>query len=300
MTEHDQHDRKEVRQSAMVRTTPLHSVHVDAGALFTDVGGWRMPLRYAPDLAEHHAVRRSAGIFDLSHMGEIKVSGPDAATALDRALAGRISDVELGRALHTTIVAEDGEVIDDLIVHHVGDQEYLVIPSAGNRERVAAALTVRGADVSCEIVDISLTMTLIAVQGPRAEEILAGVVESGAGIPTALRPEEEGSPADDGGCGPDVLCGPTILRRLRNDAAVRATAAGHAVLLARTGDDCFELFCGAEDVVDLWTVITEYAKTLRPGTGDSGGEPLPALTPCGLAARDSLRPEAGVHCTDTR
>ena len=128
MTEHDQHDRKEVRRSAMVRTTPLHSVHVDAGALFTDVGGWRMPLRYAPDLAEHHAVRRSAGIFDLSHMGEIKVSGPDAATALDRALAGRISDVELGRALHTTIVAEDGEVIDDLIVHHVGDQEYLVIP----------------------------------------------------------------------------------------------------------------------------------------------------------------------------
>ena len=280
MTEHDQHDRKEVRRSAMVRTTPLHSVHVDAGALFTDVGGWRMPLRYAPDLAEHHAVRRSAGIFDLSHMGEIKVSGPDAATALDRALAGRISDVELGRALHTTIVAEDGEVIDDLIVHHVGDQEYLVIPSAGNRERVAAALTARGADVSWEI--------------------LAGVVESGAGIPTALRPEEEGSPADDGGCGPDVLCGPTILRRLRNDAAVRATAAGHAVLLARTGDDCFELFCGAEDVVDLWTVITEYAKTLRPGTGDSGGEPLPALTPCGLAARDSLRPEAGVHCTDTR
>ena len=276
MTEHDQHDRKEVRRSAMVRTTPLHSVHVDAGALFTDVGGWRMPLRYAPDLAEHHAVRRSAGIFDLSHMGEIKVSGPDAATAL-------------GRALHTTIVAEDGEVIDDLIVHHVGDQEYLVIPSAGNRERVAAALTVRGADVSCEIVDISLTMTLIAVQGPRAEEILAGVVESGAGIPTALRPEEEGSPADDGGCGPDVLCGPTILRRLRNDAAVRATAAGHAVLLARTGDDCFELFCGAEDVVDLWTVITEYAKTLRPGAGDPGGE-----------ARDSLRPEAGVHCTDTR
>lgn len=300
MTEHDQHDRKKIRRSAMVRTTPLYSVHVDAGALFTDVGGWRMPLRYASYLAEHHAVRRSAGIFDLSHMGEIKMAGPGAATALDSALAERISDVELGRTLHTTIVAEDGEIIDDLTVHHVGDQEYLVIPGAGNRERVAAALTVRGAHVDCEVVDISLTMTLIAVQGPRAEEILAGVVESGAGIPTALRPEEEGSPADDGDCGPDVLCGPTILRRLRNDAAVRATAAGHAVLLARPGDDCFELFCGAEDVVDLWTVITEHAKTLCPGADDSGGEPLPALTPCGLAARDSLRWEAGVRCTETR
>ena len=280
-----------------VRTTPLHSVHAAAGASFTDFGGWQMPLRYASDLAEHHAVRRGAGIFDLSHMGEVKVTGPGAAAALDHALVGRISKVALGRARYTMIVAEDGGVIDDLIVYHVGDQEYLVVPNAGNRERVAAELVARCAGFDCEVDDISLTMALIAVQGPRAEEILRGVIDSGAGIPAALRPEEEGVPADDGDCGPDVLCGPTILRRLRYYAAVRAVAAGHSILLARTGytgEDGFELFCGAEDAVDLWTVIVGHAAALPPGDDDAGGRPLPALTPCGLAARDSLRLEAGM------
>ena len=304
MTEHAP---EETRESAMartartartVRTTPLHSVHAAAGASFTDFGGWQMPLRYASDLAEHHAVRRSAGIFDLSHMGEVKVTGSGAAAALDHALVGRISKVALGRARYTMIVAEDGGVIDDLIVYHVGDQEYLVVPNAGNRERVAAELVARCAGFDCEVADISLTMALIAVQGPRAEEILRGVIDSGAGIPAALRPEE-GAPADDGDCGPDVLCGPTILRRLRYYAAVRAVAAGHSILLARTGytgEDGFELFCGAEDAVDLWTVITECAAALAPHTdqADESGNPIPVLTPCGLAARDSLRLEAGM------
>ena len=96
-----------------------------------------------------------------------------------------------------------------------------------------------------------------------------------------------------------MLCGPTILRRLRYYAAVRATAAGHSILLARTGytgEDGFELFCGAEDAVDLWTVITERAAALAPqaGQNDESGNPIPVLTPCGLAARDSLRLEAGM------
>ena len=300
MTEPSRHSpREEIQESAMVRTTPLHSVHAAAGASFTDFGGWQMPLRYASDLAEHHAVRRRAGIFDLSHMGEVKVTGPGAAEALDHALVGSISKVALGRARYTMIVAEDGGVIDDLIVYHVGDQEYLVVPNAGNRERVADELVSRCRDFDCEVNDISLTMALIAVQGPRAEEILRDVVDSGAGIPSALRPEDEGVPTADEDCGPDVLCGPTILRRLRYYAAVRATAAGHSILLARTGytgADGLELFCGAEDAVDLWTVITGRAAALAPHAdqADESGKPIPVLTPCGLAARDSLRLEAGM------
>ena len=300
MTEPSRHSpREEIQESAMVRTTPLHSVHAAAGASFTDFGGWQMPLRYASDLAEHHAVRRRAGIFDLSHMGEVKVTGPGAAEALDHALVGSISKVMLGRARYTMIVAEDGGVIDDLIVYHVGDQEYLVVPNAGNRERVADELVSRCRDFDCEVKDISLTMALIAVQGPLAEEILRDIVDSGAGIPSALRPEDEGGPTAAEDCGPDVLCGPTILRRLRYYAAVRATAAGHSILLARTGytgEDGFELFCGAEDAVDLWTVITERAAALAPqaGQNDESGNPIPVLTPCGLAARDSLRLEAGM------
>ena len=276
----------------VLRTTPLHHVHTALGASFTDFGGWQMPLRYASDLAEHHAVRRSAGIFDLSHMGEVKVTGPGAGAALDHALVGALSAVAVGRARYTMIVTPSGGVIDDLIVYHVGDEEYLVVPNAGNRERVVAELVERCAGFECTVEDISLGTCLIAVQGPRAQELLTGVVESGAAMPDALRPRQG---AAEEGCGPDVLCGPTLLERLRFYAAVRATAAGHSVLLARTGytgEDGFELFCGAEDAEDLWTVVTGAAAALEPTVVD--GETVPALTPCGLAARDSLRLEAGM------
>ena len=111
----------------VLRTTPLHSVHAAAGAFFTDADGWRMPLRYSCAPTEHRAVRTSAGIFDLSHMGEIKVTGPGAAAALDRALVGRVSTVALGRSLRTLMVTGAGGVIDVLMVHHVGEHEYMVV-----------------------------------------------------------------------------------------------------------------------------------------------------------------------------
>jgi len=174
--------------AAVLRTTPLHRVHTALGASFTDFGGWQMPLRYTSDLAEHHAVRRSAGIFDLSHMGEVKVAGPEAGAALDHALVGALSAVAVGRARYTMIVSPSGGVIDDLIVYHVGDEEYLVVPNAGNRERVAAELVARCAGFDCTVEDISLRTCLIAVQGPRAQEVLVGVVESGAAMPGAPRP----------------------------------------------------------------------------------------------------------------
>lgn len=299
-----------------LRATPLHHLHAAAGAFFTEFGGWDMPLRYTSDLAEHHAVRTSAGIFDLSHMGEVRVRGPQAAAALDHALVGAISTVKVGRARYTMIVDEDGGILDDLIVYHVCREDFLVVPNAGNRERVAAALAERCAGFDCEVFDESESTALIAVQGPRAEEILGGVVSSGVGIEAALRPDDDaagpGSPAAGSGgagsgsvreCDADVLCGPTILRRLRYYAAVKANAAGHEILLARTGytgEDGFELFCASADAVDLWETILAYAATLPrtifPADSPAGAEDsqVAALTPCGLASRDSLRLEAGM------
>ncbi|WP_128773418.1 glycine cleavage system aminomethyltransferase GcvT [Actinomyces oricola] len=269
--------------------TPLHSVHTRLGASFTDFGGWRMPLRYASDIAEHRAVRSSAGIFDLSHMGEIGVSGPGALAALDHALTGAMGTLAVGRARYTMIVDASGGVIDDLIVYRVCDEELLVVPNASNRDRVAAELMVRSEGFDCEVADLSLSTALLAVQGPRAQEVLRGVVESGAAMPAALRPAA--SRASEG-CGADVLCGDELLARLRYYAAVRATAAGHSVLLARTGytgEDGFEVFCNAEDAEDLWDVISGNAAALAPASGNEA-----VLTPCGLAARDSLRLEAGM------
>lgn len=287
--------------SPALRRTPLHEVHVSLGASFTDFGGWDMPLRYASDLAEHRAVRTAAGLFDLSHMGEVWVRGPQAGAALDHALTGRAGTLGVGRARYMMIVDTGGGVLDDLIVYRVCEERYLVVPNAGNRERVAAALAERVAGFQAQVEDVSDDTALLAVQGPRAVEVLSQVVDSGVASPAALRPvppdaaRQAASPTSRG-CGEaDVLCGGELLARLRYYAVARATAAGHRVLLARTGytgEDGFEIFCAGEDAVDLWEVVTRAAAAL-PGVGD-GGTTLPALTPCGLAARDSLRLEAGM------
>ena len=109
----------------------------------TSFAGWQMPLRYASETAEHQAVRRSAGLFDLSHMGEILVTGPDAGAALDYALTGHLSALRPGRARYTMICAPDGGVLDDLVVYRQGEEEFLVIANASNTEVVLAQLIER-------------------------------------------------------------------------------------------------------------------------------------------------------------
>jgi aminomethyltransferase len=115
-----------------LRQTPLHEVHERLGAAMTPFAGWRMPLRYASETAEHRAVREAAGLFDLSHMGEIVVSGPQAGAALDYALVGLLSALRPGRARYTMLCAPDGGVLDDLVVYR-GNPWRLVV-NAANRE----------------------------------------------------------------------------------------------------------------------------------------------------------------------
>ena len=121
------------------RRSPLDAVHRAAGASFTDFAGWQMPVRYSSDLAEHHAVRTSSGIFDLSHMGEIVLIGPQAAAALDFALAGKLSAIEIGQAKYSLLLAEDGGIIDDLVVYRTGDDRYMVVANASNAARVRSS-----------------------------------------------------------------------------------------------------------------------------------------------------------------
>ena len=122
------------------RTTSLYNQHRALRASFTDFGGWDMPLKYTSDLAEHHAVRNAAGLFDLSHMGEVRVTGPQAGEALDYSLVGHLSAVPLGKAKYTLMCAPDGGIIDDLIVYRLGPDEFLVVPNASNAGTVATAL----------------------------------------------------------------------------------------------------------------------------------------------------------------
>ncbi|HEU4666303.1 MAG TPA: glycine cleavage system aminomethyltransferase GcvT [Arthrobacter sp.] len=241
--------------------TALYEQHKLAGASFTDFGGWQMPLKYSSELAEHHAVRNAAGLFDLSHMGEVWVTGPDAAAFLDYALAGKLSAVAVGKAKYSLICQEDGGIIDDLISYRRSEDKYLVVPNAGNAKVVAAALAERAAGFDVTVNDVSAETSLIAVQGPNAEAILLALV------PAEQHP---------------------LVTELKYYAAVEVgiTVNGTVqdLLLARTGytgEDGFEIYVPNEDAAGLWEAL------LEAGAGQG-------LIPAGLACRDSLRLEAGM------
>ena len=148
--------------------------HARLGAVMTSFAGWQMPLRYGSETAEPQAVRHAAGLFDLSHMGEISVTGPGAGPALDYALTGSLSALRPGRARYTMICAPDGGVLDDLVVYRQGEQEFLVIANAANTSVVFDALRSRAADFDAAVTDATDDYALIAIQGPAAAGILGG------------------------------------------------------------------------------------------------------------------------------
>lgn len=240
------------------RYTSLRERHEALGASFTDFGGWQMPVRYTSDLAEHHAVRQAAGIFDISHMAEFTVVGAGAGDYLDNALAGRLSALAVGKAKYSLLLAEDGGIIDDVIVYRLADDDFLIVSNAGNREAVRAALLARVTSDEVAVEDVSDAYALIAVQGPKAEAILSET----PGIDDVSIPWAE----------------------QKYYAWASATYDGTAILLARTGytgEDGFELLVAASDASTLWDAIL--------AAGESHG-----LVPAGLAARDTLRLEAGM------
>ncbi|WP_150460638.1 glycine cleavage system aminomethyltransferase GcvT [Nesterenkonia ebinurensis] len=240
-----------------LKETALAAEHQALGASFTDFGGWRMPLKYTSELEEHKAVRSAAGIFDLSHMGEVRVIGPDAATFLNTALVGNLAKIAPGKAKYSLIVNTAGGILDDLISYRIGEQEYLVIPNAANRETVAAELTERASGFDVEVWDESEGISLIAVQGPTSEAIISSVVRA------------------------DEI---ELVERLSYYAHTTVTIGGQEILLARTGytgEDGFELYLPHDKAGALWRALLE------------GGTEF-GITPCGLASRDSLRLEAGM------
>ncbi|WP_282693202.1 glycine cleavage system aminomethyltransferase GcvT [Streptomyces sp. CC208A] len=244
--------------STAPRLTALDALHRSLGATMTDFAGWDMPLRYASERDEHNAVRTKAGLFDLSHMGEITVTGPQAAELLDYALVGNISTIGVGRARYTMICQEDGGILDDLIVYRLGETEaasshYMVVANASNAQIVLDALVARAEGFDAEVRDDRDAYALIAVQGPESPGILKRLTD-----------------AD--------------LDGLKYYAGLPGTVAGVPALIARTGytgEDGFELFLKPEHAEGVWKALTEAGA----GVG---------LIPCGLSCRDTLRLEAGM------
>lgn len=212
-----------------LRHTALDALHRSLGATMTDFAGWDMPLRYGSERDEHVAVRTRAGLFDLSHMGEIAVTGPEAAALLNHALVGDIASVGVGRARYTMICREDGGILDDLIVYRLAETEYLVVANASNAQVVLDALTERAAGFDAEVRDDRDAYALLAVQGPASPAILQSLTD-----------------AD--------------LAGLKYYAGLPGTVAGVQALIARTGytgEDGFELFVAPADAEKLWQALTD-------------------------------------------
>lgn len=211
-----------------MKQTVLYPEHEALGASFTDFGGWDMPVRYGSDLAEHHAVRNSAGLFDISHMAEIRVSGAQAAEFLDYALVNPSSEIAISKAKYSFICAADGGVIDDLIVYRLGESEFLIVANAGNRHNVMKALNARVSDYDAlEVSDESDEWALIALQGPKSESILQPLTQ-------------------------------VELAEVRYYSITAGNIGGIKVLIGRTGytgEDGFEIFTPAQQAREMWQLL---------------------------------------------
>ena len=238
-----------------LKHTPLHDLHRELGARLVPFAGYEMPVQYTSILEEHRIVRSAVGLFDLSHMGEIGVSGDSAVEFLRYALVSDPGTLEIGQAQYSMACDLDGGIIDDLIVYRLAAEEFLVVCNASNRTAVVeqlARLLAEG-DFSASLDDRSDRTGLVAPQGPNAGALIGELTD-------------------------------LDLDSIGNYRSAAGTVAGIECLVARTGytgEDGFELFCDANRARELWEALAT--------AGDRHG-----ARPCGLGARDTLRLEAGM------
>ena len=209
-----------------LRRTPLYERHVAAGARLVPFAGWEMPVQYEGVITEHRAVRTDAGVFDVSHMGEIEVEGPKAGEFLQHVLSNDVDRLAPGDAQYTLLTNVEGGIIDDLILYRLDEHRYLLIVNASNREPAVewiAGHEVRGSDVR----DVSDEYALLAVQGPRALERL--------GLPKARAFTWSMGELD----GVEVMINRT----------------------GYTGEEGVELACMAEDAPELWDAVAARGVT---------------------------------------
>jgi len=207
--------------------TPLEDRHRALGAKLIDFAGWLMPVQYSGILEEHRAVRERAGLFDLSHMGELFVEGSDAGPALAAALVTDPPSLAVGRAHYSMICAPDGGIMDDLIVYRLGTERFLVVANASNAQVVSDALAERLSGFKAVLDDRSLATALVAVQGPRSLDVLRPLTD-------------------------------VDLDALRYYAIAEGSVAGIPALVARTGytgEDGFEVFVDTGRAADLWDAM---------------------------------------------
>ncbi len=236
----------------LLRRTSLYECHARLGARLVPFAGWEMPVQYEGIVAEHTAVRTRAGLFDVSHMGELQMSGRYAGEVVNYLVTNDVSRLADGQALYTCACNEGGTILDDLIVYRCSSERFLVVCNASNLEKMEGVFK-RAAEHHCDFENLSERTALVALQGPKAFEVLALA----------------GKDAADLGSLPSFHFRDAVV------ANIRCTVARTGY----TGEDGVEIFCAWGDAPGLWTQLMALGSAL-------------GLAPGGLGARDTLRLEA--------
>jgi aminomethyltransferase len=238
-----------------LRRTPLFDAHKALGGRIVPFAGWELPVQYAGLLKEHAAVRTAAGLFDVSHMGEMKIEGAKAEEFIDGLVTGDLTKLPDGKALYTVACNAQGTILDDLIVYRRTREKFMIVMNASNRDKIAAHFGAHAAPFVARgeltFADISDDTALLALQGPKAVEVMRHAQADAA------------------------------ITDLGSFCLVEGVVAGVRVIAARTGytaEDGFELFVHPGEATRLWNGLL------------AAGKPL-GIEPCGLGARDTLRLE---------
>jgi aminomethyltransferase len=240
-----------------IRKTALNSVHRQMGAKMVEFNGWDMPVEYPSAggiMAEHNAVRAGVGIFDVSHMGDILLAGPQALAAVQHISMNDASRLAVGQAQYSALLYPEGTFVDDVVVHRLGEEEYLLVINAGTREKDFSWVSDHTRQFNCKVEDLSDAFTQIAIQGPKAVNLLQKIID-----------------AD--------------LSALKFYWVTRGTVCGlKNTLIARTGytgEDGFEIYVPSDEATSarVWKEVLDAGKEL-------------GVVPCGLGSRNTLRLEA--------
>lgn len=237
-----------------VKYTPLYEEHVHSDGKIIDFAGWALPVQYSGIVEEHEAVRHNAGLFDVSHMGEITVKGPDAEKFVHYLVTNHVLNLENGKVLYTFMCYEHGGVVDDLLVYKTHGEDILLVVNASNVDKDYDWIKEKSKGFDVEVANMSVDISQIAIQGPKAEKILQSITSE-----------------DLSKIG---------FFEFKKDVELF----GHKALVSRTGytgEDGFEIYLSNDIAKDIWNKLLEKGK-------DYG------LVPAGLGARDTLRFEAAL------
>ena len=275
-----------------MRRTPLYDNHVAAGAKLVPFAGWEMPVQYGGIRAEHVAVRTGAGIFDVSHMGEIETSGPDAEAFLQRILSNDVSKISPGGAQYSVLCRSDGGVLDDLFTYNFGSGRYLTVTNAANHEKDLAWFTEQAGEFDVHVADSADSYAMLAVQGPDARGLVQAIAD--APLPKRMTAEPRalngrtaivcgtGYTGEDG---VEILCDPAHAPALWDDLVARgATPAGLAARDTLRLEVCFHLY-GNDLMESRGPIEAGLGWCCKEDTGFVGAEAIRAARESGTAEK---------------